>query len=177
MKARSAFLSAWVEPIFERGNRAVVFKWPAVPYPLERWHSVITCSATGSQRKHRIGSDNNRQDIEFRPVVFRDCEALHGGQLIVGVKRRGVTAGAALPIENRLFTFLRLHRPFWRLAVVGANRSTSLVERGISHEVADIPMRTRPVRSRYRLSRIPIRSVPAQATECSCHAALTRLAE
>lgn len=81
-----------------------MFKRPAVPYAFQRRDFVVARTAPRLQRQIRVGADRLRQDVVLSLVLFGNGEAIRRRQLVTGVKRRRVTPGAALLLEDFLAT-------------------------------------------------------------------------
>ena len=92
------------EPVFERGDGAVVFKWAAIPDAFERRYFVIARAAPCLQRQTRVSADRHGQDVVFLFVFGRHAEAINGREFVIRIKRRRVASGASLALKNLLST-------------------------------------------------------------------------
>src|SRR5215471_2522674 len=79
-----------------------MLEWSPVPYAFERGHLVVASALPGLHRQAWICTDRDWQYVVLLLVVFRDCEAFHGCQFVVGIERRRVAARASLPAEDLL---------------------------------------------------------------------------
>ena len=99
--------AARVKPVFERRAPAAVTEHAAIPHAFERRNFVVARAATGLEREVRIGADGNRQDVVLLLGAGRRGEAFGERQLVIGIKRRSVAAGAAFALEDFLAALRR----------------------------------------------------------------------
>jgi hypothetical protein len=92
-----------VEPVFERGAPSAVAEHVAVPDAFEQLNFVVASPAPGFEGEVGVGAYGaygEGEYLELRPVIGGDGEPFGGRQLVVGIERRGVADGAALPSED-----------------------------------------------------------------------------
>src|SRR6266567_710285 len=91
--------AAWIKPVFERRDRAVVLKRPAIPHAFKHRHFVVAGAAPSAQRRRCIGVHRPLLNVVFLPMVVRDCESIRRSQLVAGVKRRCMATGASFALK------------------------------------------------------------------------------
>src|SRR5438128_5039255 len=96
--------AAWIKPVFERRDCAVVLKRPAIPDAFKHRDFVVASAAPSAQRRGRIGVHRPLLNVVFLPMIVRDCESIRRSQFVAGVKRRGMATRASFALKHFLST-------------------------------------------------------------------------